>query len=87
MYRVAADINNITYREVLLEEDFSLNAEKILSATDTLTKMIFLCSPNNPTGNALDKQEIFRILNNFNGLVVLDEAYIDFCPEKSLLPI
>ena len=85
MYRVAADINNIAYREVLLEEDFSLNAEKILSATDTLTKMIFLCSPNNPTGNALDRQEILRILNNFDGLVVLDEAYIDFCPEKSLL--
>ena len=86
MYRVAADINNISYRDVLLEDDFSLNAEKILSATDSATKLIFLCSPNNPTGNALNQKEIFKIIQNFNGLVILDEAYIDFCPEKSLLP-
>ena len=86
MYRVAADINNINYRDVLLEEDFSLNAEKILSAIDSATKLIFLCSPNNPTGNALDQTEILSIIQNFNGLVILDEAYIDFCPEKSLLP-
>lgn len=85
MYRVAADINNVSYHEVLLEEDFSLNARKILAATDASTKMIFLCSPNNPTGNALERTEIVDILQNFNGLVVLDEAYIDFCPEKSLL--
>jgi histidinol-phosphate aminotransferase len=85
MYRVAADINNISYREVLLEEDFSLNARKILSAVDSSTKMIFLCSPNNPTGNALDQKEILSIIQNYNGLVVLDEAYIDFCPEKSLI--
>jgi len=87
MYRVAADINNISYREVLLEEDFSLNAAKILKAADAATKLIFLCSPNNPTGNALDHNEILNIITNFNGLVVLDEAYIDFCPEKSLLAI
>ena len=85
MYRVAADINNITYREVLLEEDFSLNAGKILAAADSSTKLIFLCSPNNPTGNALDHLAILEIIRHFNGLVVLDEAYIDFCPEKSLL--
>jgi histidinol-phosphate aminotransferase len=85
MYRVAADINNIEYREVLLEEDFSLDAGKILAATDSSTKLIFLCSPNNPTGNALNQDEIIRIMNNFHGLVILDEAYIDFCPEKSLL--
>ena len=85
MYRVAADINNITYREVLLEEDFSLNAGKILAAADSSTKLIFLCSPNNPTGNALDHFAILEIIRHFNGLVVLDEAYIDFCPEKSLL--
>ena len=87
MYRVAADINNIAYREVLLENDFSLDAEKILRATDASSKLVFLCSPNNPTGNALDRDEILRIIGNFNGLVVLDEAYIDFCPEKSLLPL
>jgi histidinol-phosphate aminotransferase len=85
MYRVAADINNVAYREVLLEEDYSLNAAKILAAADASTKLIFLCSPNNPTGNALEQAEILRIINEFNGLVVLDEAYIDFCPEKSLL--
>ncbi len=85
MYRVAADINNIAYREVLLESDFSLDAEKILSAADEYTKIVFLCSPNNPTGNALDREEILRIIRNFNGLIVLDEAYIDFCQEKSFL--
>ena len=85
MYRVAADINNISYREVLLEENFSLNADKILAAADSSTKMVFLCSPNNPTGNALEQDEIIKIVNNFDGLVILDEAYIDFCPEKSLL--
>jgi len=85
MYRVAADINNIAYREVLLEEDFSLNADKILAATDSATKLIFLCSPNNPTGNALKLTEVVKIISKFNGLVVLDEAYIDFCPEKTLL--
>ena len=85
MYKVAADINNIEYREVLLEPDFSLNAAKLLAATNTSTKIIFLCSPNNPTGNALDEKEVLLIITEFNGLVVLDEAYIDFCPEKSLL--
>ena len=85
MYRVAADTNDIAYREVLLEEDFSLNAEKILAAADSKTKLIFLCSPNNPTGNALDSRQIIQIIENFSGLVVLDEAYIDFCPEKTLL--
>ena len=85
MYRVAADINNVAYREVLLQEDFSLDSAKILTTADSNTKLIFLCSPNNPTGNALDQKEILKIINNFNGLVVLDEAYIDFCPEKTLL--
>jgi histidinol-phosphate aminotransferase len=85
MYRVAADINDATYREVLLGEDFSLNAGKVLAAADTSTKIIFLCSPNNPTGNALDNNEMLNIISNFNGLVVLDEAYIDFCPGKTLL--
>ena len=85
MYRVAADINNIAYREVLLEDDFSLKADKILAATDSVTKLIFLCSPNNPTGNALDQSEVLKIVRNFNGLVILDEGYIDFCRERTLL--
>ncbi len=86
MYRVAADINDISYRDVLLEDDFGLSAEKILAATDSATKLIFLCSPNNPTGNALDQTEVLKIIQKFKGLVIVDEAYIDFCPEKSLLP-
>ncbi len=85
MYRVAADINQIAYREVRLEEDFSLNGERILESTDESSKLIFLCSPNNPSGNALNQNEIIKIIQNFNGLVILDEAYIDFCAEKSLL--
>ena len=85
MYRVAADINNIKFKEVLLNEDFTLDASKILSAVDDHTKLIFLCSPNNPTGNALDQKQILQIIENFHGLVILDEAYIDFCPEKTLL--
>src|SRR5665647_1480816 len=64
MYRVAAGINNITFREVLLNEDFTLDASKILSAVDANTKMIFLCSPNNPTGNAMDQKQILRIIGN-----------------------
>ncbi|MEI7421590.1 MAG: histidinol-phosphate transaminase [Prolixibacteraceae bacterium] len=85
MYRVAADINNIKFKEVLLNEDFTLDASSVLSAVDDQTKLIFLCSPNNPTGNALDQKQILHIIENFNGLVILDEAYIDFCPEKTLL--
>ena len=85
MYRVAADINNIKFNEVLLNEDFTLDASRVLSAVDVHTKLIFLCSPNNPTGNALDQKQILHIIENFNGLVILDEAYIDFCPEKTLL--
>jgi histidinol-phosphate aminotransferase len=86
MYQVCSDINNVEYRKVLLKEDFSLDAEKLLNRVDNRTKVLFLCSPNNPTGNVLDKNEILKILNHFEGIVVIDEAYIDFCPENSWLP-
>ena len=86
MYRVAADTNNIAVNLVPLTSDFELDAGSVLAAVTPETKIIFLCSPNNPTGNALDDNGILHIINNFNGLVVVDEAYIDFCPEKSLLP-
>ena len=86
MYRVAADTNNIAVNLVGLDADFELVAENVLGAVNPQTKIIFLCSPNNPTGNALDNGSILKIINEFNGLVVVDEAYIDFCPEKSLLP-
>ena len=78
MYKVCADINNVAYRPVLLDENFQLHAQNILDATDANTKVIWLCSPNNPTGNELDKKEMQRILLEFPGIVVIDEAYSDF---------
>ena len=85
MYQVCADINNIEYRKVLLNEDFTLDADKLLAATDPRSKVIFLCSPNNPTGNDLKISEIIKIIENFPGIVVLDEAYIDFSTRESFL--
>ena len=82
-YKVAADINNIQYKEVLLNERFMLDAEAVLKATDDNTKVIFLCTPNNPTGNSLVREDVIHILNKFNGVVVLDEAYIDFSEQES----
>lgn len=87
MYRVAADTNNIVVNLVSLSPEFELEADAILAAVTIETKLIFLCSPNNPTGNALNNNEIKKIIESFSGIVVLDEAYIDFCPEKSLLPV
>ena len=83
MYGVCADINNVEYSQVNLEADFSLNAEKVLAAADKNTKVIFLCSPNNPTGNLLNTTEIEKILKGFDGIVVIDEAYIDFSDKAS----
>jgi histidinol-phosphate aminotransferase len=85
MYQVAADINNVEYRKVLLSEDFQLKSSKLLNAVNKSTKLIFICSPNNPTGNCLDENEIFKLLNGFQGLVILDEAYIDFSGKKGYL--
>ena len=85
MYKVAADINDVTYREVLLDENFQMDAEKILAACDENTKLIFLCSPNNPTGNSLNREEVLKLLDQFEGLLVLDEAYIDFASEPSMM--
>ena len=85
MYRVCADINNVLYRPVLLNDDFSLNAERLLDAVDERTKAVFLCSPNNPSGNVLDGNEVKKILNSFNGITVIDEAYIDFSSFPSWL--
>ena len=82
MYKVCADINDVEYRTVSLNEDFSLNADNILAACDNHTKVIWLCSPNNPTGNALDRGAIEKILKDFEGIVVVDEAYCDFSSQK-----
>ena len=83
MYGVCADINNVEYRQVNLEADYSLNADKVLAAVDNKTKVIFLCSPNNPTGNLLNTTEVEKILKGFDGIVVIDEAYIDFSDKAS----
>jgi len=78
MYKVLAEINNIKNREVLLTEEFQLDVKSILKSVDEQTKLLFICSPNNPTGNAFDARNIKALLENFNGIVVIDEAYIDF---------
>jgi len=85
MYRVAADVNDVKVIEAPLNTDYTLSPKTVLDTVAPDTKMVFLCSPNNPTGNALGKEAMLEIMNNFEGLVVVDEAYIDFCPEKSLL--
>lgn len=85
MYSVCADINNVEYKQVNLNADFTLDAAKVLKACDKNTKVIFLCSPNNPTGNSLARTEIEKIVNGFEGIVVIDEAYIDFSNEPSWL--
>ena len=84
MYKVAADINDVQIREVALGEDFSLPVEELLAACDADTKLMFVCSPNNPTGNAFPVSEILRLAEAFDGMLVVDEAYIDFSSQTSL---
>ncbi|MBQ9651771.1 MAG: histidinol-phosphate transaminase [Prevotella sp.] len=84
MYKVCADINDVEYRPVLLDEDFQITAEKLLAACDEHTKAIWICSPNNPTGNNIMHEEILKVIETFEGLVVVDEAYSDFSQEKPL---
>ena len=83
MYGVLANINAVENREVLLSEDFQPQIEKIIKAVDANTKIIFLCSPNNPTGNSFSDESIAYLLQNFKGLVIIDEAYIDFSKKDS----
>jgi histidinol-phosphate aminotransferase len=78
MYRVCADINDVDYRPVLLDEHYQITAEKLLDACDENTKVIWICSPNNPTGNNLLREEIQTVIELFDGIVVVDEAYSDF---------
>ncbi|MBP9586341.1 MAG: histidinol-phosphate transaminase [Bacteroides sp.] len=78
MYQVCADVNDVEYRKVLLDHQFQFTADALLAAADERTKLIFLCSPNNPTGNDLLHAQIESLLTRFDGLVVVDEAYIDF---------
>ena len=86
MYGVAAEINDIEVRSVRLDSEFRLDSEALLGACDAATKVIFLCSPNNPSGNAFDREQLLDICNRFGGIVVVDEAYVDFSSKGTLVP-
>ncbi len=86
MYEVSASVNDIGFRKVLLNEDYSFNSAAILEASDSFSKLVFLCSPNNPTGNLLSTEETRKLLDMFRGVVVVDEAYIDFADSEGMLP-
>jgi len=85
MYQVCAEVNDVEYRKILLDVYYQFKASSLLSAIDENTKAIFVCSPNNPTGNSLCRKEIESLLKRFDGLVIVDEAYIDFSSSESLL--
>ncbi len=84
MYKVCADINDVEYRPVLLDGKFQIKAGDLLNVCDENTKVIWICSPNNPTGNDIDREEIIKTINMFEGLVIVDEAYSDFSSETPL---
>ena len=84
MYKVCADINAVEYRPVLLDENYQIVAEQLLAATDAHTKIIWICTPNNPTGNCLKREEVIKVIEGFEGLVIVDEAYSDFSSQKTL---
>lgn len=85
MYEVSANINDVEVRKAVLLPDFQLDLVHIENLIDANTKIIWLCSPNNPTGNSLNRTDIEMVLNNFNGIVVIDEAYINFAQQKSFV--
>ncbi len=85
MYEVSANINDVEIRKVSLTPNFQLDLEKIAETIDANTKIIFICSPNNPTGNSINREDIETILANFTGLVVVDEAYINFAKQKTFI--
>ena len=85
MYEVSANINDIAIKRVPLTEDFQLNLEGIAEAIDSKTKLIFICSPNNPTGNSINREDVETVLANFDGIVVIDEAYINFSRQKTFI--
>src|SRR6195952_5279698 len=85
MYQVSANINDVEARKVPLTTEYQLNLEGIAEAIDEHTKLIFICSPNNPTGNSINRDDIETLLANFNGIVVIDEAYINFSRQKTFI--
>lgn len=82
MYSVCADINDVEYRRVLLDEHYQMSADSVLAACDDNTKVIWICSPNNPTGNNIIREEIVKVIETFQGIVVIDEAYSDFSMQE-----
>ena len=87
MYEVCAEINDVEIRKVLLNSDFSLNSDGIFASADKNSKIVFLCSPNNPTANLLKEEDIVKVINGFKGIVIIDEAYIDFSASEGSLPL
>lgn len=85
MYEVSANINDVEVRKARLTDDFQLDLESIMNLTDAQTKLLFICSPNNPTGNSMNRVDVEWLLNNFPGLVVVDEAYINFAKQKTFI--
>lgn len=85
MYEVCAAINDVAVKKILLTEDFQLDVSSILDAVDEHTKLIFVCSPNNPTGNNMRRADIETLLNNFTGIVIIDEAYINYSKQKTFI--
>lgn len=86
MYEVCAEINNIEVKKILLTTSFQLDLDAIEASVNENTKLIFVCSPNNPTGNSINRTDIEVLLNNFNGIVVIDEAYINYARQKTFIP-
>lgn len=84
MYKVCADINDVEYRTVELDQNYQITADRLLNACNGRTKLIWICSPNNPTGNSIMRGEIVKVINAFQGIVVVDEAYSDFSAELPL---
>ena len=85
MYKVSAAINNVSVREIPLTDSFQLDTSQLLAEVSSHTKIIFLCSPNNPTGNLLDKGQVELLLESFDGITVIDEAYIDFAEDPGFV--
>ena len=85
MYEVSAETNDVEIRRVSLDQEFQLNVPAILDATDENTKLVFICSPNNPTGNSMNREDVILLLESFDGIVVIDEAYIHFSDQQSFI--
>ncbi len=85
MYQVSANINDVAIKKVNLTKDFQLDVEGISDAVDEHTKLLFICSPNNPTGNNMNREDVETLLNNFPGIIIIDEAYINYSRQKTFI--